>query len=114
MSQFSVDNVWGMIGLIATSVVTGWFGYLTMKAKAGSDKKDEDIQPVLEKVEATANLQPVVAELVRQMSVVQKELEEYRPIAKVKYPLALNTINVYRFFHPDSPVEIPDQIFDDL
>lgn len=114
MSQFPVDNVWGMAGLIATSIVTGWFGYLTMKAKAGSDKKDEQIQPVLEKVEATANLQPVVAELVRQMSAVQAKLEEYRPIATVKYPLALNTINVYRYLYPDSKIDIPDQIFDDL
>lgn len=111
MQSFPVDNLWGMIAFTSASLITGLFGYMTIKAKGGSDKKDEDIKPVLE---ATENLRPVVAELVRQMSAVQKELEEYRPIANVKYPLALNTINVYRYLYPDSKIEIPEQIFDDL
>lgn len=111
MPTFPVDNVWSMTAFVSATLITGLFGYLTIRAKGVSDKKDEDIKPVLE---ATENLRPVVAELVRQMSVVQEELDKYRPIATIKYPLALNTINIYRYLYPDSQIEIPEQIFDDL
>lgn len=109
-----VDNAWGLAAALGTILITSYFGYLTIKVKSTSDKKDEDVKPVLEKVEQTAHLQPVVDELVRQMAIVQAELAQHRPIAKVKYPLALNTIASFRQAHPSSTVFIPHQIQEDL
>ena len=112
-----LDNItdgWSLAGALGMLMITSYFSYLTVKVKSSSDKKDEDVKPVLEKVEASANLQPVVDELVRQMAIVQAELAQHRPIAKVKYPLALNTIASFRQAHPSSTVFIPHQIQEDL
>lgn len=114
MSTLPVDNPWGMAAALGTILITSYFGYLTIKVKSTSDKKDEEVKPVLEQVEQTAHLQPVVDELVRQMAIVQAELAQYRPIAKVKYPLALNTIASFQQAHPSSTVFIPHQIQEDL
>lgn len=114
MSTLPVDNPWGMAAALGTILITSYFGYLTIKVKSTSDKKDEDVKPVLEKVEQTAHLQPVVDELVRQMAVVQAELAQHRPIAKVKYPIALSHISAFHQLFPASGLQIPDQIKDDL
>lgn len=114
MTSLPIDNVWGMLTAIGVALISGWWGYLTLKTKGGSDKKDEAVQPVLEKVEQTVNLQPAVNALSARVAACEEELAQYRPIAKVKYPLALNTIANFRQMHPTSTVYIPHQIQEDL
>lgn len=109
-----VDNPWALAGLLGSAIITGFFAYLSLKAKSGSDKRDEDAAPVIEKVQQVVNLQPAVDALSARVAAMEEELAEYRPIAKIKYPLALNTIASFRQAHPGSTVFIPHQIKDDL
>lgn len=109
-----IDNPWALAGTLGSLLITGMFSYLFLKAKSGSDRKDEAVQPVLETVEQTVNLQPTVNALSARVAACEEELAEYRPIAKVKYPLALNTIANFQQAHPKSTVFIPHQIQEDL
>lgn len=109
-----IDNPWSLSAALGTVLITSFFGWISLKAKSGSDKKDEQAQPVLEKVQATIDLQPAVDALSARVTACEAELAEYRPIAKVKYPLALNTIANFRQAYPRSTVSIPHQIRDDL
>ncbi|AKF28175.1 hypothetical protein YH66_11740 [[Brevibacterium] flavum] len=109
-----VTNSWTLLAFLGFTFITSFFGWISLKAKSGSDKKDEKAQPVLERVQATIDLQPAVNALSARVAACEEELAEYRPIAKIKYPLALNTIANFKQAYPRSVVSIPHQIRDDL
>ncbi|BAC17674.1 hypothetical protein HMPREF0290_0858 [Corynebacterium efficiens YS-314] len=114
MDPLQASDGWSLAGALGALLITSYFGYLAVKVKSSSDKKDEDVKPVLEKVEQAVNLQPAVDALSARVVACEAELAEYRPIAKFKYPLALNTIASFRQAHPSSTVFIPHQIQEDL
>ena len=108
------SDMWGVIGMLVVTgggVLSGW---LTMKAKRGSDKEDQDAAPVIAETEQQRNLEAVVDTLVEQMAGMQAELRAIKPIAHVKYPLSLTVISQYQRMHPESDVSIPVQIRGDL
>ena len=108
------SGLWGVLGVTVTTLGTVAVAWLTVKAKRGADREDEEAQPVLEKAEERHNLRDVVDHLVEQMAEMQAELRAIKPIAHVKYPLALNTISQFQRLHPESDVSIPVQIRGDL
>lgn len=108
------SGLWGVLGVTVTTLGTVAVAWLTVKAKRGADREDEDAQPALERAEEKTNLQSVVDHLVEQMAEMRAELRAIKPIAHVKYPLSLTVISQYQRMHPESDVSIPVQIRGDL
>lgn len=108
------SDMWGVIGMLVVTgggVLSGW---LTMKAKRGSDKEDQDAAPVIAETEQHRNLEAVVDTLVEQMAGMQAEINAIKPIAHIKYPISLNVITAFQRRYPETDVHIPPQIRDDL
>src|SRR5699024_7167146 len=98
------------------------------------DKKD-DTEEVKETIESAIQLDDVVQAMAVQLTKVSSEVHDVKQdnkklrmdnkdlkfivdklsqIVTVKYPLAIKVINTYKTVHPDTIVEIPKIILDDL
>ena len=108
--------------------------FASFLAKYKSDKKD-DTEEVKEKIESAIQLDDVVQTMAVQLTKVSAEIydvkqdnkklrqdnkelkfsvEKLSQIVTVKYPLAIKVINNYKTVHPDTLIEIPKIILDDL
>ena len=108
--------------------------FASFLAKYKSDKKD-DTEEVKEKIESAIQLDDVVQTMAVQLTKVSAEIydvkqdnkklrtdnkelkfsvEKLSQIVTVKYPLAIKVINNYKTVHPDTIIEIPKIILDDL
>ena len=108
--------------------------FASFLAKYKSDKKD-DTEEVKEKIESAIQLDDVVQTMAVQLTKVSTEIydvkqdnkklrqdnkelkfsvEKLSQIVTVKYPLAIKVINNYKTVHPDTLIEIPKIILDDL
>ena|SRR5699024_12199 len=108
--------------------------FASFLAKYKSDKKD-DTEEVKEKIESAIQLDDVVQTMAVQLTKVSAEIydvkqdnkklrqdnkelkfsvEKLSQIVTVKYPLAIKIINNYKAVHPDTLIEIPKIILDDL
>ena len=123
---------------LLTTVASGtafiFVAFASFLAKYKSDKKD-DTEEVKEKIESAIQLDDVVQAMAVQLTKVSSEVhdvkqdnkklrmdnkdlkfsvEKLSQIVTVKYPLAIKVINNYKTVHPDTIVEIPKIILDDL
>ena len=108
--------------------------FASFLAKYKGDKKD-DTEEVKEKIESAIQLDDVVQTMAVQLTKVSAEIydvkqdnkklrqdnkelkfsvEKLSQIVTVKYPLAIKVINNYKTVHPDTIIEIPKIILDDL
>lgn len=108
--------------------------FASFLAKYKGDKKD-DTEEVKEKIESAIQLDDVVQAMAVQLTKVSSEVhdvkqdnkklrtdnkelkfsvEKLSQIVTVKYPLAIKVINNYKTVHPDTLIEIPKIILDDL
>lgn len=108
--------------------------FASFLAKYKGDKKD-DTEEVKEKIESAIQLDDVVQAMAVQLTKVTTEVhtvkidneklrqdnkelkfsvEKLSQIVTVKYPLAIKIINNYKTVHPDTLIEIPKIILDDL
>ena len=108
--------------------------FASFLAKYKSDKKD-DTEEVKEKIESAIQLDDVVQTMAVQLTKVSTEVYEVKrdneklrldnkelksnveklsQIVTVKYPMAIKIINTYRIEHPETLIEIPKIILDDL
>lgn len=108
--------------------------FASFLAKYKSDKKD-DTEEVKEKIETAVQLDDVVQAMAVQLTKVTTEVqtvkldneklrrdnnelkfdvEKLSQIVTVKYPMAIKVINTYRSEHPETLIEIPKIILDDL
>ena len=123
---------------LLTTVASGtafiFVAFASFLAKYKGDKKD-DTEEVKEKIESAIQLDDVVQAMAVQLTKVSSEVhdvnqdnkklrmdnkdlkfsvEKLSQIVTVKYPLAIKVINNYKTVHPDTIVEIPKIILDDL
>lgn len=123
---------------LLTTVASGtafiFVAFASFLAKYKSDKKD-DTEEVKEKIESAIQLDDVVQAMAVQLTKVSSEIydvkqdnkklrldnqdlksnvEKLSQIVTVKYPLAIKVINTYRIEHPETLIEIPKIILDDL
>ena len=123
---------------LLTTVASGtafiFVAFASFLAKYKGDKKD-DTEEVKEKIESAIQLDDVVQTMAIQLTKVSTEIydvkqdnkklrqdnkelkfsvEKLSQIVTVKYPLAIKVINNYKTVHPDTIVEIPKIILDDL
>ena len=123
---------------LLTTVASGtafiFVAFASFLAKYKSDKKD-DTEEVKEKIESAIQLDDVVQTMAIQLTKVSTEIydvkqdnkklrqdnkelkfsvEKLSQIVTVKYPLAIKVINNYKTVHPDTLIEIPKIILDDL
>lgn len=123
---------------LLTTVASGtafiFVAFASFLAKYKSDKKD-DTEEVKEKIESAIQLDDVVQAMAVQLTKVSSEVhhvkqdnkklrmdnkdlkfsvEKLSQIVTVKYPLAIKVINNYKTVHPDTLIEIPKIILDDL
>lgn len=123
---------------LLTTVASGtafiFVAFASFLAKYKGDKKD-DTEEVKEKIESAIQLDDVVQAMAVQLTKVTTEVhtvkvdneklrqdnkelkfsvEKLSQIVTVKYPLAIKVINNYKTVHPDTIVEIPKIILDDL
>lgn len=123
---------------LLTTVASGtafiFVAFASFLAKYKSDKKD-DTEEVKEKIESAIQLDDVVQAMAVQLTKVSSEVhdvkqdnkklrtdnkelkfsvEKLSQIVTVKYPLAIKVINNYKTVHPDTIIEIPKIILDDL
>lgn len=129
-----MDPDFQLLTTIASGAAFLLVSFFSFFAKYRSDKKDDTVE-VEEKIEKALNLDGVVRTLAVQLSEVSDEVSELRSenknlkitnedlqknvkglskIVAVKYPMALDVIRVYRDEHPDTVVEIPSIIMNDL
>ena len=129
-----MDPDFQLLTTIASGAAFLLVSFFSFFAKYRSDKKDDTVE-VEEKIEKALNLDGVVRTLAVQLSEVSDEVSELRSenknlkitnedlqknvkglskIVAVKYPMALDVIRVYRDEHPDTVVEIPSSIMNDL
>ncbi len=108
--------------------------FASFLAKYKGDKKD-DTEEVKEKIESAIQLDDVVQTMAVQLTKVTTEIYEVKrdneklrtdnkelksnveklsQIVTVKYPMAIKIINNYRTEHPETLIEIPKIILDDL
>lgn len=123
---------------LLTTVASGtafiFVAFASFLAKYKGDKKD-DTEEVKEKIESAIQLDDVVQAMAVQLTKVSSEVydvkqdnkklrmdnkdlkfsvEKLSQIVTVKYPLAIKVINNYKTVHPDTLIEIPKIILDDL
>lgn len=123
---------------LLTTVASGtafiFVAFASFLAKYKGDKKD-DTEEVKEKIESAIQLDDVVQTMAVQLTKVSAEIydvkqdnkklrqdnkelkfsvEKLSQIVTVKYPLAIKVINNYKTVHPDTLIEIPKIILDDL
>lgn len=123
---------------LLTTVASGtafiFVAFASFLAKYKGDKKD-DTEEVKEKIESAIQLDDVVQTMAVQLTKVSSEIydvkqdnkklrqdnkelkfsvEKLSQIVTVKYPLAIKVINNYKTVHPDTLIEIPKIILDDL
>lgn len=123
---------------LLTTVASGtafiFVAFASFLAKYKGDKKD-DTEEVKEKIESAIQLDDVVQAMAVQLTKVSSEVhdvkqdnkklrtdnkelkfsvEKLSQIVTVKYPLAIKIINNYRTEHPETLIEIPKIILDDL
>lgn len=123
---------------LLTTVASGtafiFVAFASFLAKYKGDKKD-DTEEVKEKIESAIQLDDVVQVMAVQLTKVSSEVhdvkqdnkklrqdnkelkfsvEKLSQIVTVKYPLAIKVINNYKTVHPDTLIEIPKIILDDL
>lgn len=123
---------------LLTTVASGtafiFVAFASFLAKYKGDKKD-DTEEVKEKIESAIQLDDVVQAMAVQLTKVSSEIydvkqdnkklrtdnkelkfsvEKLSQIVTVKYPLAIKVINNYKTVHPDTIIEIPKIILDDL
>ena len=123
---------------LLTTVASGtafiFVAFASFLAKYKGDKKD-DTEEVKEKIESAIQLDDVVQAMAVQLTKVSSEIydvkqdnkklrtdnkelkfsvEKLSQIVTVKYPLAIKVINNYKTVHPDTLIEIPKIILDDL
>ena len=123
---------------LLTTVASGtafiFVAFASFLAKYKGDKKD-DTEEVKEKIESAIQLDDVVQAMAVQLTKVSSEVhdvkqdnkklrmdnkdlkfsvEKLSQIVTVKYPLAIKVINNYKTVHPDTIIEIPKIILDDL
>ena len=123
---------------LLTTVASGsafiFVAFASFLAKYKGDKKD-DTEEVKAKIESAIQLDDVVQAMAVQLTKVSSEVhdvkqdnkklrmdnkdlkfsvEKLSQIVTVKYPLAIKVINNYKTVHPDTIVEIPKIILDDL
>ena len=113
-TEIDPTDVWNVIGIIITTGGTVLVAWLTAKAKQGADEKDEEAAPVIADTASRRDLSAVVDHLVDQMAEMQEEIKRMKPVVQVKYPLAISHIRSVHKLYPDSGLEIPPQIRDDL
>ena len=110
----NADDLWGVLAVIVTTIGGVVVAWLTSRASKSSAEKDTAVEPVIEEARKVVNLRPAVEAMAEQIAELQEEMAKVRPIAKIKYPLALNTIANFQAAHPTSTVKIPHQLKDDL
>lgn len=123
---------------LLTTIASGgafiFVAFASFLAKYKSDKKD-DTEEVKEKIETAVQLDDVVQAMAVQLTKVTTEVhtvkldneklrrdnkelkfdvEKLSQIVTVKYPVAIKVINTYRIEHPETLIEIPKIILDDL
>lgn len=123
---------------LLTTVASGaafiFVAFASFLAKYKSDMKD-DTEEVKEKIEGAIHLDDVVQAMAIQLTKVSAEVDKVKlaneklrqdnkqlklnveklsQIVTVKYPIAIKVINNYRAEYPDTTVEIPKIILDDL
>lgn len=108
--------------------------FASFLAKYKGYKKD-DTEEVKEKIESAIQLDDVVQTMAVQLTKVSSEIykvkldndklrqdnkelkfsvEKLNQIVTIKYPMAIKIINTYRIEHPETLIEIPKIILDDL
>ena len=123
-----------LLTTIASGTAFIFVAFASFLAKYKGDKKD-DTEEVKEKIESAIQLDDVVQAMAVQLTKVSSEVhdvkqdnkklrtdnkelkfsvEKLSQIVTVKYPLAIKVINNYKTVHPDTIIEIPKIILDDL
>ena len=123
-----------LLTTIASGTAFVFVAFASFLAKYKGDKKD-DTEEVKEKIESAIQLDDVVQAMAVQLTKVSSEVhdvkqdnkklrmdnkelkfsvEKLSQIVTVKYPLAIKVINNYKTVHPDTLIEIPKIILDDL
>ena len=123
-----------LLTTIASGTAFVFVAFASFLAKYKGDKKD-DTEEVKEKIESAIQLDDVGQAMAVQLTKVSSEVhdvkqdnkklrmdnkelkfsvEKLSQIVTVKYPLAIKVINNYKTVHPDTLIEIPKIILDDL
>lgn len=123
-----------LLSTVASGAAFISVAFASFLAKYKSDKKD-DTEEVKEKIESAIQLDDVVQTMAVQLTKVTTEIskvkldnknlkadnkelksnvEKLSRIVTVKYPMAIKVINNYRIEHPETLIEIPKIILDDL
>lgn len=102
-----VSNGWQALAFVCSIAFVSLFSWAMMRVKRSADKDAEQAAPVLEEVQAAADLRPAVAALSTQVAVLQREMAQMKQIADVKYPAALDHITALHCADPDLTARFP-------
>lgn len=102
-----VSNGWQALAFVCSVVFVSLFSWAMLRVKRSADKDAEQAAPVLEEVQAAADLRPAVAALSTQVSLLQQKMERMTQIVDVKYPAALDHITALHCADPELTLRFP-------
>lgn len=113
MENFSVDNPWAFLAVLATASIPVLGGIFTMIVTRKQTKADEELRPELVKA---AGLQPVVDGLLKQVTDLASRVETMEPIVFIKWPLLKSHVETVHRAFPNvrESVPIPEGVVADI
>lgn len=111
-----VSNGWQALAFISSSVFVVVSSWLMTRTKRIADRQAESAAPVLEAAQQAADLGPAVKALSAEVAELQAEVQSMVPVARVKYPLALEHISTLHGAEPSlsSRFPIPRTLHEDM